>query len=191
MKRTSYFVSLVLFALAAPARAEEPVVHVDAADTVVVERADDGARVCQAPCDRPLEPSVYRLSGEGIRASNDFRVPERAAPIKVAVEAKPSGGFVTGVVLTTLSGVFLAGGLAMLAGSATIHSWDGFGASLFLDGGGMASLAASLGLGIPGIYLLAANMRSHARVLEGDLAVTASRDPAPRMLALPIASGSF
>ncbi|HEY2369867.1 MAG TPA: hypothetical protein VGH87_25885 [Polyangiaceae bacterium] len=195
MKRTRFgFWALGFLLLATPALAEEtaPVVHVDAADTVVVERADDGSRVCQAPCDRPLEPSVYRASGEGIRSSNEFRVPARSEPIKVRVDAKPNGGFVAGIVLTSLSGVFLAGGLAMLGGASMMsNSFSSWGASLLFDGGAFALLGGSIGFGISGLYLLTANLHSRARVLEGDLHVTASRDPAPRALSLPIVKGSF
>jgi hypothetical protein len=187
---TSYVIGLLF--IATPALAEEPVVHVDAADTAVVERASDGSRVCQAPCDRALEPSVYRVAGDGMRASNEFRIPSRSEPIKIRVDAKPNGGFVSGIVLSALSGVFLAGGLAMLGGASLMtNSFSSWGASLLLDGGGLAMLGGSIGFGVAGIYLIAANMHSRARVLEGDLHVTASRDPAPRAMSLPLVKGTF
>jgi len=185
--------AVAAFSIATPAFAgETPIVHVDAADTVVVQRADDGSHVCQAPCDRPLEPSVYRVSGDGIRPSNDFRVPSRGEPIKVRVDTKPNGGFVAGIVLSSLSGLFLAGGLSMLAAASSMtNSFSSWGTSLMFDGGAIALLGGSVGFGISGIYLVTANLHSRARVVEGDLRATAARDPAPRALSLPILKGSF
>jgi hypothetical protein len=193
MKLVSYVFGLSSFVLAAPAFAETPVVHVDAAESVVVQRADDGESVCHAPCDRALEPSIYRIGGEGIRASNDFRVPSRSEPIKVHVDTKSNGGFVTGVVLTTLSGLFLAGGLTMFGATLGMNgSFSDIGLGLLLDGGAIMMVGGSIGFGIAGIYLLATNMHSRASVLEGDLRMTASHDTAaPRAFSVPIAKGTF
>jgi hypothetical protein len=191
------FGALGLLSVASPALAEEsspsPIVHVDAAENVLVQRASDGESVCHAPCDRALEPDVYRASGDGVRASNDFRVPSRSEPIKVRVETRSKAGFTTGIVLTTLSGLFLAGGLTMLGASLGMNgSFQQVGAALLMDGGAILMLGGSIGMGIAGIYMIATNMQSRASVLEGDLRMTATHDTTtPRALSIPIANGSF
>lgn len=190
MKRTLSVIGFLL--VATPALAEEPVVHVDAAENVVVQRASDGEDVCHAPCDRALEPDVYRASGDGVRASNDFRIPSRSEPLKVRVETKSNSGFVTGVVLTSLSGLFLVGGLTMFAASLGMNgSFQDLGAALLIDGGAIAVLGGSIGMGIAGIYMIATNMQSRARVLEGDLRMTSSRETAPRAMSIPVLKGTF
>src|SRR5262245_51256918 len=76
---------------------------------------------------------------------------------------KSNGGFVAGIVMTSLSGVFLAGGIGMVAAAAGMqNSFDGFGASLLVDAGAFAMFGGSLGFGISGIYLLAANAPSRS-----------------------------
>ena len=181
MKRWSICLGLVFAAASVRAETNGPVVHVDASSNMVLERVSDGATdACRAPCDRVVPADEYRLTGDGVRSSNTFRIPLREQPVKVDVKARPRGGFVTGVVLTTLSGIFLGAGLAMLGGAFALdNSWSGLGASLFLGMGAVASFATSIGLGIPGIYMLATNAQSNARVVEG------------KAFSIPILSGTF
>jgi hypothetical protein len=185
MKRWSLGLGFGLVLAAASARAETnaPVVHVDASSNVVLEKVEaDGSAtpVCHAPCDRAVAADEYRLTGDGVRTSNTFRIPEREAPVKIDVKARSSGGFTTGVVLTTLSAVFLGAGLGMLGGVYALgNSWSNLGAVWALGMGSVASLGASIGVGIPGITMLVTNAQSNARLVEG------------KAFSIPIVSGRF
>ena len=182
MKRLPLSVGFVVVLASASARAETPVVHVDASSDVVLERVD-GPRtlLCRAPCDQAVDPNgSYRLDGPDMRASNDFRVPERATNVKVEVKPRSSSGFTVGVVLTSLSGAFLAGGVAMLAAAYTGDSLASFGTNIMLFGGSFVSFGASIALGVPGIIMLVNNAQSRARVMEADLKSAQVAPPTPR-----------
>lgn len=172
---------LGVFFVVAIAHADAPVVHVDASSNVILEKADGNTPVCRAPCDRPIPADEYRLTGDGVRASNTFHIPERERPVKIDVKPRSSSGFTTGLVLTTLSGIFLAGGIAMLGGMAAASNsgFSGLGAALLLGAGSIATFGTSIGLGIPGIYMLVANAQSHARLVEG------------KAFSIPLVSGRF
>ena len=188
MKRLALSVGFVVVLASASAHAETPVVHVDASSDVVLERVD-GPRtlLCRAPCDQAVDPQgSYRLDGPDMRASNDFHVPDRATNVKIQVKPQSSSGFATGIVLTSLSGVFLAGGIAMLAGSFLDASLGSFGTDLLLFGGSMASFAASISLGIPGVILLVNHAQSRARVMEADLKSAQVSAPTPRAAAVSV-----
>src|SRR5438445_11466863 len=139
MKRWSVSLGLGLVLAAASARAEAnaPIVHVDASSNVVLEKVEaDGSStpVCHAPCDRAVAADEYRLTGDGVRTSNTFRIPEREAPVKIDVKTRSSGGFVAGVVLTTLSAVFLGAGLGMIGGAYALGTSFGTLTSVWLLG---------------------------------------------------------
>jgi len=200
MKQATLPLALLVLALSAPARAEDPtpVVHVDASSNVVLERVEtDGhtTPICRAPCDRALDAQTpYQLAGDGIRPSNQFRLPEDARPVKIAMKPVSSGGFTTGVILTTLSAVFLAGGVGMLVGAVAPGSGLGsLGLSLALGAGSFVSFGVSIATGIPGIMLLANNLQSRARVMEGDMRAASRLQPTPRapVFSIPLVSKSF
>ena len=201
LKSLVAFAALALITLAAPARAEDDdaprtVVHVDASSAVVLARvAQDGRAtpVCTAPCDVAVEPAAYRLTGDDVQASNDFRVPATPRAVSIQVDASTKRAFTTGVVMTALGSVFgLAGATFLLVAAAQSSSFDSLGTSVGLGVGGVAALAVGLGVGIPGVVLLASNARSRARLYD-DERVAKVAPPAPRAtgLMLPIVSGRF
>jgi len=160
----------------------EPVVHIDAPSSVLLERVDaNGERtpICHAPCDRRLDTRPrYVLTADGVRASNSIELPSRAAPLDLSLEPSSSRSFTSGVVLTTIGAVFLAGGLALVggglfAGSSGYYSF--FNPMLWLAA---ASGTVSLATGIPGLVMLASNAHSRATVMWGDEHVAERTVPA-------------
>jgi hypothetical protein len=161
----------------------QPVVHVDSSSAIVVERVDDdghSAPVCRAPCDQALDPRPrYQLAGEGMRSSNQFRLPEATAAT-IDVGPRSSRAFVAGIVLITVSGVLLTGGLALLGLTIAIDTGWGAFAAAFTGSGAILCGSGAIATGIPGIAILANNIQSRARVTE-------DRWPA----ALPVLTRSF
>lgn len=188
----------LLLASASIARADDskPVVHVDASSATVLERVDHGRAepVCNAPCDRPVDPDAkYVVNGEGVRASNSFRIPEDSRVFRVDVKPASSGGFTAGVVLTTIGGVFMAGALAFLGGAAASTSSADLGLEVFSFIGAISCGTVSLATGIPGMVMLFSNIQSRARVFEGDRLAGSTPAPLPRgpAFAVPLLHGSF
>jgi hypothetical protein len=167
-------------AVSGRADAPSPVVHVDAGSNVIVQHVElDGhaTPICRAPCDRALEADrEYQLTGEGLRASNRFLLPASDAAT-LQVQTRSSGGFVAGVILLTVSGVFTTGGL-FLFGAMVALSDTAFGAVLPGIGAFFCGIG-SLATGIPGAVLLANNIQSRAKVLEGDRLAAAHAPSTP------------
>ena len=187
--------SLLAFSAHARADGPAPVVHVDAASDIVLERVDgDGhtTPVCRAPCDTSLDAHrEYQLSGEGLRSSNRFVFPEApAATIKV--EGRSSRGFIAGIVLLTISGVLATGGFFLLGAMVASDNSGGFAGGI---GGAFAGIGAifcgtaSIATAVPGILLLTNNIQSRAKILEGDRLATQPVAPRPTMI--PLLERSF
>ncbi len=139
MKRTSYVMGLVLFALRCARSRGGARRPLDARHSRL-EQADDGARICQAPCDRPLEPSVYRVAGEGIRSSNEFRIPsrsDRAEGHRRETERRLRRGHRPHVAERSFSRRWSP--MSMLAAASTMtSSFTDWGVALLMDGSAIA-----------------------------------------------------
>jgi hypothetical protein len=104
-----------------PAPKERPsaVVHIESDTPVTLERRDPGGRwmpACSSPCDEELPlASTYRISGSGVRTTNDFRLNARAGDhIVLELAAASKGAFAGGIVLTSV------GGFSLLLGSMVL-----------------------------------------------------------------------
>ena len=167
--RFAFALGLSLVALASRSRADESVVHLDASSDIVLQRVETTGRttpVCRAPCDQALDTKPqYQLTGEGLRASNRFHLPDTNATT-VGVKPRSSGGFVAGIVLMTISGVLATGGFFLLGATVALDNeggFSGFGAA-FTGLGAIVCGAGSLATGIPGILMLTDHIQSRASV---------------------------
>ena len=190
-------VVLSVLSVAAHARADDPppIVHVDAASDILLQRVDREGRatpVCRAPCDAPLEPRAeYQLSGDGLRTSNRFVVPGGDAAT-VTVKPRTSRGFVAGIVLLTVSGVLATGGFFLLGAMIASTSSGGLAGGLGAAFAGLGAIfcgTASIATAVPGILLLTNNIQSRAKVLEGDRLAT--QPVAPRATVIPLLNQTF
>ncbi len=180
-----------LVAVSPAARADDTVVHVDASSAIILERVNgDGhaTPVCRAPCDEALDQrSTYQLTGEELRTSNQFQLPKTASAT-IDVKPRTSSSFTTGIILVTISGVLLTGGLFLLGASFALGSGslgNAFGA-VFADGGAILCGVGALATGVPGMLLLTNNIQSRARVFEDDR--VAARAPT---MPMPLLTRSF
>jgi len=170
---SGFVVAISLYASSSRAEETQPVVHVDSSSAIVVERVDDeghAAPVCRAPCDQPLAAGVsYQLAGEGIRTSNQFRLPATRA-VTIDVKPRATSTFATGIVLVTISGVLLTGGFFLLGATVALMNAGGFASfgTIFTGGGAIVCGTGALATGIPGVAMLASNIQSRARIVEGD-----------------------
>ncbi len=82
------------------------------------ERSRDWDSVCTSPCDTELPlDAEYRIAGEGVRNSAPFQLSARAGErVELAVNTASKGGFVGGIVLTSLGPVTsLIGAVVLVA----------------------------------------------------------------------------
>jgi hypothetical protein len=157
---------IVRTAHAEDTQAAGPVVHLDAASSIVLERAD-GAVVCRAPCDRAVDPEPpYRVEGPDMRPSATFHIAENADHVTIVPHPKSASTFRTGIVLTAIGATLFTGGaatgIALAAMAANDHSvFSGFGEGLG------ALIVAPIGilglsLAIPGLLMMLGNTHSDA-----------------------------
>src|SRR5207249_5202899 len=87
---------------------------------------------CGAPCDADLPLSAeYRIGGSGIRSSRAFSLAARPGEhVTLDVTTSSTGGFAGGIVLTSLGGLTMIVGLALiLVGSAQADEHRTFGST--------------------------------------------------------------
>jgi hypothetical protein len=166
-------------------------VHIESDRPVRLEREGEGhARgsewetICASPCDAevPLGSDV-RIGGEGIRTSRPFHL--NAAPgerVELVVNAGTRGGFVGGIILTSVGPIVSLIGAVVLVAASEQNQLD----SLVVDGVaqqnttttnttgaktvGVVLVIGGIALTIGGILMLTGNARTH--VQEGPLSVT-------------------
>lgn len=204
---TAAFVCAVAFA-AAPAFADSPTVrvHIDASSQVVLERIDGDGNVspaCRATCDVALDAgALYRTTSAGMRRSAPFRLQPHGDHVVLTPKLARSSSYRSGLVLTTISGVFLTAAVFSIVGigigMAHGESFGLVGAPEIL--GVLAGIAGttSLATGIPGIFAIVSNARSSV-IQTSDVRVSA-RTPTwspppetrlPSVMSVPLLSGTF
>jgi len=100
-------------------------VHIDSEDPVTLERRVPGTRfwtpVCTSPCDIGVPVwGSYRISGQGIRDSNDFNLAARNGDhVVLNVSSATKGGFAGGIALTSIGGFSILVGATILFSVAT------------------------------------------------------------------------
>jgi hypothetical protein len=194
-----------------PAAAQVPVVRVriDSERPVFLQRVlpkgTPGGRytpVCASPCDRDLPANdTYRIGGDGIRSSAAFTLRDtRGAPVELAVDEGSTGGFVGGIILTSLGGMSaLVGSVLYLVGAGAHDLGHATTETRGLETGGAITAIAGLAMLVPGIILLAnssTTVKQHARSQHA----ASSKAPAwtkpappdaPAAIALPVVGGAF
>ena len=133
-------------------------VHVDTPEPVELQGETDEKRrpfstICVSPCDTVV-PAVgqYRISGDGIRPSRRFVLPEGAIHDTMVVSPKSSLAFGAGIVLTVVGAAALGLGALGLIFSRFDDSPDGsndqtgrnVAIGLMLGGGAVAGGGAAL-----------------------------------------------
>jgi hypothetical protein len=166
MANVPSFAGLVVAAVVAadPAFADAPSpvvpVHIDSPRPVKLEtRVPRWHPLCESPCDQRLPVDVeYRITGDGMRASDKFRPVARDGE-EVVVSVAPGGtkgGHVAGLILTIVGGTMLG-----VAGMCTLVGFvAGAGEQGLILCGGIAGAGA--GALIPGIVLMASNPATEA-----------------------------
>jgi drug/metabolite transporter superfamily protein YnfA len=170
-------------------------VHLNSPRTVDLQRApDEGGdfeTLCSSPCDTFVPASgAYRVAGHFMRNSRRFWFEPGARRAIIDVHPTSRIGFASGIVLTSLGGVFVFG--ATLAGA---FSDDGFSPSaLTFLGGGAVALAT-------GVVLIAINPPTNVAFAERATAPAQQAAPpvwgrsaaieTPRAVLVPILQGSF
>jgi hypothetical protein len=91
------------------------------------EDDDDWREVCTAPCDAQLPVEwTYRVSGNGIRPSNPFRLTGNPGDhVNVTVNASSTAWFVVGIVIVPIAGFFTLGGLLAVLITETVGNGRG------------------------------------------------------------------
>jgi hypothetical protein len=93
-------------------------VHVETPRPVILEgQTQDGTwtAVCDAPCDREVEPGSYRVRGKGVRTSETFTLEGTAKRVTVEVDPASSGAPGGAILLIVVGSIGLAPGAALTA----------------------------------------------------------------------------
>lgn len=149
-----------------PGREGSVVVHMDVDEGLTLERQEGRgwAVVCSAPCDReiPLD-GIYRVNGSGVRPSAPMSFTAKAGEhIVITADTASTGGFVGGIVMTSLGvPIFIIGSLVLLVVAAIDSANSGTDTSAGKAWGwGMFTVGAVST--VVGIILIVKNSRSTA-----------------------------
>jgi hypothetical protein len=110
--------------------------------------------ICRAPCDQIVdarEGQIFFFAGEGVVSSPQFTLSPRLGPrVHMAVRPGGTGRRAGGIVMASLGGAALLGGITMIALGATATSVTDAGASSAPSKGTMIAggITAGLGLGL-------------------------------------------
>lgn len=198
------------------------VVHIDAARPVELEATEEGdnrhavwTSVCVSPCDKSLPTNrLYRIAGEGVRSSRavSFRGEPEGSHVYLNANVGTKGGFVGGIVLTSIGTAAAAVGATLvllsqndgryaLATTTRTTNKD-------LLAGGLITMGAGVAMLIPGIILTVKHASTRVVVsnaaprtsAKGELLDAFRRDPvwnapaiasSPAMVGTPLLSGTF
>jgi hypothetical protein len=121
------------------------------------------ALVCTSPCTADLPPGAeLRVMLGDSEDSHVFNVPQDlGSEVDVEVRAPGKGGLVGGIIMVSIGGIFAIAGIALTALSTEERSGSRTGTLT----GGLVCLGLGVGLGLPGILLMA-NRSREPRVRE-------------------------
>jgi hypothetical protein len=147
-------------------------VHIEGSEAAQLQRDSSGnhrewTTVCSAPCDQAVSPQFdYRIAGDGIRNSRIFTLSAHGGEHEtLAVDEGSRGGFVLGIVSTSVGGLVMVIGLVVVLANATARLVDGSdGASSSGDRNGetLGWGISAVGLAgiIGGVVLIASNSKT-------------------------------
>jgi len=153
--------------VAEPSPGRGVVVHLDSPQSVDLERATGDKRnpfyvVCTSPCDEALPADgEYRISGDSVRFSRRFVLPDGASRDVIAVRPASSAAFQIGIALISLGGLSLGIGLLVTVANGLADDPDG--GSSNGQSVGLAVAAGGLAAAIGGIVVAVVNRKTQVR----------------------------
>jgi hypothetical protein len=154
-------------AIAEPESRHGVVVHIDSPEPVELRRLTGDKRnpfyvVCTSPCDEAIPTDAeYRISGDSVRSSRRFVLPEHALRDVIVVKPASSMVFQVGIVLISVGTLSSAIGLLVTLASAFAENPDGASS----DGRtvGLALVGGGLAAAISGIVVAVVNGKTNVR----------------------------